>query len=193
MMESSFEQDRFKSISMKSHEEILALLDEIKGFERRFEEFEIQEPRIEQEFIEVEQDGIEEINFLPIENEIEKAGEVKRRKHPFSRVRLRSRSEVQRLRREGVLKTPTVFKVRFNEGGNLVNIDLKRQKPERKPKSEKRFSLSKFRRKGTEKQEASEVKSGESRFSKLKGGLSKLGKLRGAIPSKSKKEEKSED
>ena len=43
------------SPEIKKHEDILAIIEEIKQFEQRFPEFEIEESEVEEELIEIEQ------------------------------------------------------------------------------------------------------------------------------------------
>ena len=89
-----------------------------------------------------------------------------------------------------VEKPSATFRIRFDESGNLVNLDIKKPEPKVKvEKDKKKFSLKKIlpgkksKDKGDE--EASKEKS--SIGSKLKGSFGKIGKLKNVIPNKSKK------
>jgi len=203
MDELDSEQDNSISFA-KTHEEILEMVEEIKKFERKFighdfEETEVEFIAVEDdvvEFIEVEEDKLEEFEPIPIEQETKKPGLKERLK--LNRI-FKIKPKVQKEEVEAKPIRAATFKIRFNEGGELVNIDIKKPKP--KPESKKRFDFKKLRirRKGktekTEKEieEESETEEKKSKFSKLKGGLSKIGKLKKAIPRRGKKKEETEE
>ena len=142
--------DQETSSVTKTHEEILAMFEEIRQLEARFPAYEIEEQEVEEELIEV---AHEEEPVVIEEPEI--------KKEPTS---------------------PTVFRLRYNEEGNLENIDLRKPKP---PK-EIHINLSKLRNK----EKKSEVKEKKPKSSRLRGGLSKLKRV---IPSKSEEEEETEE
>ncbi|RLF92592.1 hypothetical protein DRN50_08675 [Thermococci archaeon] len=191
------------SSDVKTHEEILELLDEVKRFEKEFEDFEVA-PRSEveekEEFIEVEHETttIDTVKPIPLKTREKKAKHKKRFRHPIFRIKFRTRAEVKKLREE---KKAATFRIRFDEEGKLVNLDIKKPKPSKeKPKKlslKKLFVLKKLIKRGKGETEETETKSkpeGEgSKFSKLKGGLSKLSKLKGIVPGRSRKEKKSEE
>jgi len=191
------------SSNIKTHEEILELLDEVKRFEKEFEDFEVA-PRSEveekEEFIEVEHETttVDTVKLIPLKTKEKKAKYKKRFRHPIFRIKFRTRSEVKKLREE---KKAATFRIRFDEEGKLVNLDVKKPKPSKeKPKKlslKKLFVLKKLIKRGKGETEETETKSepeGEgSKFSKLKGGLGKLGKLKGIIPGRLKKEKETEE
>jgi len=150
----------------RSHEEILELIDVIKDLEDSFEEFELEKPEKEnEELIEVEPD---EIKPIPIKTD-EEIKPKKQKKHESKPV------------------VHTSFKVRFDESGELVNLDLR--KPKKEPETKKKISLKKLG-KGKKKEKTENTESEEkSKKSKLKGGLGKIGKLKRVIPSRGKKTE----
>lgn len=200
MSESNLEQDVTSSV--KTHEEILEMIEEIKEFEKKFREYDLEETEVEEELIEVEQnivdfievdkDESDQIEPIAFESEAKKSGFIERLiKSKIFRIRVRSRSEAQKARLEAKAAT---FKLRLNEEGKLVNIDLKKPKSS-KPKSKKRFNLKKIvtKRRGKTKETEVETTEKMSKISKLKGGFSKISKLKRAIPHKGKMEKKSEE
>jgi len=199
MDELDSEQDNTISFA-KTHEEILEMIEEIKKLEKKFIGYDFEETEVEfiavdedvVEFIEVEEDKLEQFESTPIEQETKKPGLKEKLK--ISRI-FKARPKVQKEDAEEKPITAATFKIRFNEAGELVNIDLK--KPKSRPESKKRFDLKKImiRRKGkTEKKEKAEETEKEaettekkSKISKLRGGLGKIGMLKKAIPHRRKK------
>jgi len=176
---------------IKTHEEILTIIEEIKKFERQFGEYDITEP-VEDELIEFEPAIEEYPEWEPVEPEEE-----------IQKPRLTTKNDKKRKSHavlEGTTKQPenvvvnlsqsNVFKLRFDKNGNLVNLDFR--KPKAKPKSASKTPghLKKSGHKAKEQTEE-KTKEGEeaSKFSKLKTGIGKLGKIKGVLPSRGKKEE----
>lgn len=204
MDELDSEQDNTISFA-KTHEEILEMIEEIKKFEKKFighnfEETEVEFIPVDEdvvEFIEVEEDKLEQFEPIPIEQETKKPGLKEKLK--ISKI-FKARPKVQKEEVEAKPITAATFKIRFNEAGELVNIDLRKPKP--KPESKKRFDLKKLKikRKGkTEKIEKAKETEKEavttekkSKISKLKGGLGKIGMLKKAIPHRRKESETGE-
>ena len=214
MYELDFEQEENYSVT-KSHEEILRLIEEIKAFEEEFPEYYIVEKTEEElidvekdgehfsefghgimEFIEVDPDVVEfvevgaEFDSVPFEQETEKPGlKDSITKSKFFKIKVRGSTDVKKARLE---RKAATFKLRFDEKGKLVNIDLKKPKPsEPKSESKKRFKLPIPKRKGKEKE--GETKTTEKKSKGLKGKLGKISKLKVAIPGKRKKETKREE
>lgn len=175
---------------VKKHEEILEMIEEIKIFEKKFirhdfEETELEFIEVEEdvlEFIEVEEDKLEQFETTPMKK-------VKK-KLKNDRI-LNASSEVQK---EKIQANPTMaatFKIRFDDTGELVNIDFKKSKP--KPESNRLLKFSKFRINKNGINEKTETEIGnskkKSKFLKLKVGLGKIGKLKKAIPTREKKED----
>jgi len=182
MRETDFQQDDLGLV--KSHEEILQLIDEIKEIENNFDEIEVGEPLL-QEWKTV---ASEEAKPIPIKSEVEESKEKKRSRF---RLRKRSRLEVKRIERE---KRYATFKFRFDDDGNLVNLDFRKPKP--KPeKAKEKFKIpiiNKFIRKGKEKAEPTEETPNEEKKGiggKIKGALGGIGKIKNAIPGRKKKTE----
>lgn len=204
MGESNSEQESTSSITL-THEEILEFIEEIKEFEKKFQEHGLKESEGEVEFIEiekdivefaeVEQDSSEQIEFIPVVGETKKPELKKSLKN--SQIS-KPRYEVQKEKIEEKAIDHATFKIRFNEEGELVNIDLKKHKP--KPESKKSFDLKKLKklrvkRKGKTEKTGAETETIEkkSKISKLKGGLSQIGKLKRVIPYRGIKSEKTEE
>lgn len=212
MYKLDFEKDENYSVT-KSHEEILRLIEEIKAFEEKYPEYYLlDKPETEEELIDVEKDGehfsevdlatmefveidpdvvefIEvetEFESVPFEQEIKKPGLRNNiTKSKLFKIRARSSTDVKKARLEQKAAT---FKLRFDEKGKLINMDLKEpKKSEPKPESKKRFKIPIPKRKGKE----GETK--EKKSKGLKGKLGKIGNLKKVIPSKGKKEKKREE
>lgn len=197
MEESDFKQD-ISIYVPKTHEEILKMLDEIKDFEKKYQEYDLKKIEEVEEFIEVERDLVEfidvekdtlkQIEPVPLKPDIIKPIlKNKIRKRKKYRVRIRRRPEIKKEKPVAKVITPATFKIRFNEGGELVNIDLRKSKL--KPKSRKHLRIRKSKIKNEEKIENEGKK---SKRLKLKGGLGKISYLKKAIPHRSKKEEETE-
>lgn len=78
--------------------------------------------------------------------------------------------------------SPTVFRLRYNEEGNLENIDMRKPKPHK----EIHINLSKLRSKEKEPKVKEEI----PKTSRFRGGLSKLKRI---IPSRNEEEEETEE
>ena len=152
-------------IYIKTHEEILKIIEEIKEFENKYQEYDLSEIQSGEDFIEVDNELEEFVEAIPLNKE-----------EPRKRVIFKRQKVKEKVQKE--IK-PTIFHLRLNDDGKLENIDIK--KPQAKKKG--RF---KFRRKKTEEGEIKEKKDKISKVSKFKGGFSKLKK---AIPSRKKKSE----
>jgi hypothetical protein len=164
------------SEQIKSHSEILDLIDEIKSFETDFVEFELYVPEPKEEIVEVKKDITSEIESQIAEEKF--SYEIRRAKKKVEKKPIPS----------------ATFKIRFNEKGELVNVDLKKPKP-KETKEKKKFSVKSLipRKKGKGETDTETPEEQTSKGSKLKGGLGKLGKLKNIIPSKSKKSDKTEE
>ena len=187
MRETDFQQDQIEPV--KTHEEILQLIEEIKEIERSFDEIEIEEPLIQEWETLKPETTQEEVKIIPIKSEIE---EGKKKKHALFRIKRRSRSEVKRIKRE---KQYATFKLRFDEQGNLVNLDFRKSKP-KSEKTKSKFklpiNLKKLIRKGKGESETTEESpAGEKKGigGKLKNVLGMVSKLKNAIPGRGKKTE----
>ena len=181
MRETDFQQDDLGLV--KSHEEILQLIDEIKEIENNFDEIGVGEPLLQ----EWETVAPEEAKPIPIKSEIEESKEKKRSRF---RLKKRSRLEVKRRERE---KHYATFKFRFDDDGNLANLDFRKPKP--KPEKTKgKFKIpiiNKFIRKGKKEAEITEEAPSEKKgiAGKIKGALGGIGKIKNAIPGRKKKTE----
>lgn len=159
---------------IKSHDEILDLVDNIKRFEEGFAEFELETvEEVKEELIEVDYKSLEPQQGLPEPEIVDKPKKLKFLKKKVKPI---------------VEKPSATFRIRFNESGNLVNLDFKKPVPKPK-KDKKKLSLKKILpgRKSKDKVESDSTKEKSSKVSKLKGGLGKIGKIKNVIPNKSKK------
>ena len=177
----------------KTREEILAMFEEIKTFEKKFCSHEIIDNN-EEEFIEFEPVFLEVFEPEPPEPEFDTVAISEKEK----KIKIKEKS--------AKVKTvdPTTFKIRFDGNGQLVNLELK--KPKLKAKKESKLNsklgskLKKVRRRKKDKTEASDTKIEEtSKASKLKSGIGKIGKiknigkLKNVIPRRGKKKETVEE
>ncbi len=152
-------------IYIKTHEEILKIIEEIKEFENKFQEYDLSETQSEEELIEVDDQLVEFVEVIPIKKE-----------EPRKRVISKRQKVKENIQKE--IK-PTIFHLRLNKDGKLENIDIK------KPPAKKKSGF-KLRRKKKEKGETKEKNDKKTKLSKFKGGFNKLKK---AIPSRKKKTE----
>lgn len=174
-----------KEDSIKEHDEIIQMIDEIRGFEDIHIDF---EPEIKKERIEI----------FEIENDISEENKVdidKKDKQNFlKKIKFNIHPDRETIKKE--LK-PNVFNIGFNDNGELVNLDLKKKKVIEK--TDKKLSLDKFKNLIKRNKNKSDVPTSESdnekgsKFSKIKDKLGKIGKLKKIIPSRSKNEEKAQD
>lgn len=186
---------------ISTHENILELLEEIKGYEKLYPEYTVIEPEIDIESITTsssdENDVIEKGSELIADIEREKKTERSRRRIKAIRIKRRKSKPDETITDGNVLEkqiTPTTFNVGFDSEGNLVNLDVR--KPKIKPKSESRFKklggLKRLRRGKKSENAGSASSEKSSKTSKLKGKIGKIGKLKNAIPHRGKNKEKGE-
>lgn len=175
------------SSPVKTHEEILELIEEIKEFENRFPDFdrggkwETIEPEI----------TVTEQKPIPIKTE---EYEKKSRKHIFFRIKRRSKSEVPKLKRE---RKATTIKLRIGEEGKLVNTDIRKTKPKKAKEDKPKFNIRKIlsRKKEETSETLREQKSEEDKrisLSKIKNIFGGIGKLKNVIPGRKSKTEEPE-
>jgi len=163
-----------KEDSVKSHQEIVHMIDEIRDFEDIKINMESQKEK--KEVYEVKQK--EFIDEIEVKNKDEKVSFLKK-----NRFFNETNKEIN----------PAIFNIGFDKQGNLVNLDFKEQKPPEKENS--KLNIDKFkkilkRKKGDKKESNDkEDKSEGKKVSKIKGKLGGIGKLKKIIPKKSKKEE----
>jgi len=155
-----------------THEEILELIEEIKELEKKYPGNNTEEPELK-EFIEIEQEiPSEQVEFISVEEEPEKPGLIQGfKKSQILKNKPKLKSEVPK---KDI--TPATFKIRVNDEGKLVNIDLKKSKVKseaKKPINLKKFNIFKKKTKNKEK---------KSMVSRMKGGLRSVGKLKRVIP-----------
>lgn len=162
------------NFNIKSHKEILELIDEIKEYEYLIPDYEIIQPeKIEEEIIEVDYNESSELNPLPIKKES--------RKNFFRKKILSNGDKIK----------PATFKFRYDENGELVSSDFINYKFKTKNQKNKKFILNKLKslRKSRKENKSEGKKEKNSKKSKLKKGLGRIGKLKRVIPNKDKKSE----
>jgi hypothetical protein len=177
MGESDLEKNDKISVT-KSHKEILELIEKLKEIER---EFGVNE--FENEFVEVKEDVVEFLEIEPVlkEEEVElKDFEEPIKKGRKIKVKYKTRHEVKKLKEK---REAATFRIRFDNEGDLVNIDLHKVKPKFKNKKEK--VKTKKKNKQIEKSNEKEPKS-----SRFRRGLSVLKR---SIPQKEEKTEEEYD
>lgn len=177
--------------SVKTHAEIVELINELKNLEERYGEFVIEDVEVSEEseeLIEVEHSELEQPEQIGAKAEIKRPGLTKKlKKYKVFRIKVRNKSDIK------PVKSAT-FKIRFDNSGNLVNTDFRKIEPKEPSKLKTKIvgKLPSLKRKGEKgKSESKEVQEKKSKVSKLKGGLGKISKLKNVIPSRGKKEKKS--
>ena len=174
MGESELEEDN-ENIIIKTHKEILELIEEIKEIEKEYDFTDI-----EPEFIEVPEDPVE---FLEVDSEEFK--EVEETSKRRFKIKYRTRAEVRKLKEERKKFDPATFRIRFDDKGDLVNIDVKKTIPKQKQK--KIESDQKENLESEELEEIEEEEEKSSRFGKI------LSVLRRSIPEKEELPEEEEE
>ena len=186
----------------KTHAEILEILEDIKEYEKKFQDIDLELFTPDNELIEVEDQlefidlESEEQNFIEIDNEkldefgLDPKSLIKSTKKTKKRIRFRSfKSKKNKIEEKKELISPTTFKLRLNKDGKLVNIDLKESSDKTKTPSFLKKIIPIKGKKGKEKGSSEK----ESKGSKIKGVFGKIGKLKKAIPNKKKKAKEPEE
>jgi len=204
MNQFSLEEDSEISVT-KTHAEIIEMIEEIKKYENKFQKFDLEiiesdkelidlEPEILEftevendivHFVEIDKDKLEQFGLVQPDQRKQKKKVKKRIKFRFLNPKKKDENKIGEVR----VINPTIFKLRINKEGKLINTELKA--PKIPPKSKKGKFLKKISiKKG--KKSKTETSEEKQKTSKIKEGLRKLGRLKKAIPTKSKKENKSE-
>ena len=177
-MDSTLEDKQIFPNQVKTHADIMKMLDEVKDFEKKIPEYEIEE---EVEFVEIEtikpqQDMIPEQNFSEIKKD-ESLPEFKEIEKPVSKglkkIKIKAHQKSFKQKTKKKPPKPATFRLGFNEKGELINLDLRKIK-------KKSFSDSKIYslfRKITGKKTSSD-QSGKKGISKLKGVLGKIPRVK---------------
>jgi len=186
------------SSPVKTHEEILSMIKELKELEERYSAFEIIEIVEEgEELIEVDYGELTEPAIPVTPEEIKKPGfGNKFKKIKIFRIKVSSKSE--RLAKKA--EKSATFKIRFDETGNLVNLDFRKPVPKEPSKLKSKIvgKIPKLKKRGSKKGDKSgdrekgkKDRKKKSKGSKVKGGFGKIGKLKKVIPGKKPKKNKS--
>ncbi|KYK23871.1 hypothetical protein AYK24_06955 [Thermoplasmatales archaeon SG8-52-4] len=148
--------------TVKSHDEILELLKEIKKIEEVYNPtgFKPEPENIDQDlmrFIDLDQNFVDFVDLEPeITKDIKPVEEVKveenqliNNKKPRFKIKFRSWLEAKKWRKQKDIENkkldPATFRIRFDKEGNLENIDFKKiktkpKKPGKKTKEKKEKS-----------------------------------------------------
>ena len=180
-------------IVTKTHAEILEIIEEIKDFENKFSDFDTEFITSDEDLIDVDLDIFDDeiIRFVEVDKfKLEEFGLD--RSEPFmnkKRSKKRIRIRYGKNKEIDKIKTihPTIFRLRFNREGKLINPDLIKKKPEIKSKKSSILNKIKIKKGKKQKEETTEDK---SKFSKFKSGF---GKLKKAIPDIRRKKEEPEE
>lgn len=185
-------QQRSKT-TVKTHEEIIAIMRELKAYEEKYKEYELSEitvpEKIEEVLVEFEPVGPEFLDVESSKSSMKDKFAHRKNKKTMRELEKSVESEANETKLKQSKAKPmqdTIFKLRFDETGNLEMLGVKKHpvkqtKPE--TKGVKKLSL---RRKNKTESAPNEEK---SRLSKLKGGA---GKIKNIIPRRKKKEETKE-
>jgi len=159
--------------SIKSHKEIIQLIDEIRNLEEEDINYEIDLEKKEDRPIEIEK------KFPLEDNDFTDEGP----KNNFFN-RLKSYSTLNKI--DDTPINPTTFNIGFDKDGDLVNLNLKRKKKIKKEKSH--FKIKNLIKRNKDKKESNDKK-----VSGLKSKLAVIGKLKNIIPSRSSSKEEKEE
>ena len=159
--------------SIKSHKEIIQLIDEIRDLEEEDINYEIDLEKKEDRRIEVEKRHIIEDNYFTDED----------KKNNFFN-RFKDHSTLNKLEDKPI--NPTTFNIGFDQKGDLVNLNLKKKKKIKKEKSH--FKIKNLIKRNKDKKESK-----DNNVSGLKSKLAFIGKLKNIIPSRSSSKEEKEE
>ena len=180
---------------IKTHKEITEMINDLKDFEKDFGEFEIIEINKVEDLIEVD---IAERDIIQSKFEKKDLEHPKKKLNKFN-IKIRKKSDDLSISKS---KKTATFKIRFDESGNLINMDIRKPPPKKQlniknkiigklPKLKK----TSLRKKGKKSKDDGELKDNKLPKKGFKGKLGKIGNLKKAIPGKgkSKKNKKSKD
>jgi hypothetical protein len=169
--------------SVKSHSEIIHMVDEIRKFELDEENLEIEEEK------ETNKTDIIEVEHKIIEHETETIDETEKNKFfdQLRNIHFTTHPEGEKEKVEKMI-IPATFDVGFNKNGELVNLDFK--KKIKKEKSSFNIKNLIKRKKGKDtSEEKTDEKEDSSRFGKIKSKFGAISKITKIIPKRSKSQE----
>lgn len=164
---------------VKTHEEILILIEEIKAYEQQVTHGIFPKPS---------QSTVDDLVELPtIEEEFPEWKCIESDTEPRDSPSLLdtkgdASSALKRQRPNSVVKS-SIFHLRFDEDGNLINVDLRTSGESPKGNTAKNTLLPKLHQKKETKEEAEES---PSKTSMVKTGLGSIGKFKKLIPRRKK-------
>jgi len=167
----TFERDQ----SIKNHNEIIQMIDEIREFEDLDINLETDENKKNNEIIEIENKTIDyDSNLLDEENKnkfFDKLKNVHFTSHPNEKDQIEK------------FVIPNTFNIGFNKTGELVNLDLKKKKNIEKKKHS--FSIKNLIKRDKKRENNEESDEDDtSKIGKLKAKLNFLSKIKKVLPGK---------
>jgi len=159
--------------SIKSHKEIIQLIDEIRDFEDEDVNYEIDLEKKEDRPIEVEKKQTLEDNDLINED---------LKNNFFNRVK--NHSTLTKI--DDTPIKPTTFNIGFDKNGDLVNLNLKKKNKIKREKGH--FKIKNLLKRNKDKRDNNDKQASDS-----KSKLAFFGKLKNIIPSRSSKKEEKEE
>ncbi len=161
-----------KKSSVKSHEELIEIIDELKEFENIEIDENFNKKQKTNEIIEIDKNEVSD-NLIIDDSD--------KRKDFFKNISIFSNKEKNIDEKSVKEINPSTFKIGFNDNGELVNLDFRIKKQVENKESNKK------------KNKSDDEKSNKSKFSKIKNKFSNIGKLKKIIPTRNKKEKKPEE
>lgn len=196
----------FNTADIPSHEHIEELIEDIKTFEKKYPLYDVKQPekvKSEEFELEIEKTVDSDVDLLSkteVTGKIKKFFKTKKRnisekktgdlhnKSLFPKISIKRKKETtqtEKTEKKGKVVKPNVFRIGYNDSGELVNLDLKKKEFTEKSKGKKNFFKKLFKFKKGEEQKSEEAE--DEKTSKIKNVLGKIGKLKNAIPFKRNK------
>ncbi len=197
----------FNSADIPSHEQVNQLIEEIKNFEEKYPLFDVKPVKKEKKQL----NRLEEPSEVPVikpednvSNKFKNIFKKVKKNKSYKTIDIQKKKDNKKLlpnfslkQKKGTIQkkisvkkkvkskpvNPNIFRIGFDDKGNLVNLDLKK-KDEIKKKPSKLNFLNKIFKKENSSEENS---SNAGKFGKIKSVFGKVGKLKNAIPFKRNK------
>ncbi len=183
--------------NIKSHDDIIQKINEIKTFEEKYPYFDINELPQEnlQQENKIEDDFNEKNHQNKIFNKLKVFNKIKFKKSEKDNSNVKefkkpkkieeATKEIKEKKAEERDVNPTVFNIGYDKDGDLVNLDLKKIKAKDKGGKANTGFLNKILKRGKSEEGNKEEKG--NIVSKIKNSFGKIGKIKNAIPLKGKK------
>lgn len=198
----------FNTADITSHKQINQLIEDIKKFEEKYPLFDVKPVKKEKKTQVNELEKPPSVPIIDPENNISKnfknIFKRKKKDKSFNKFENQSRKDNKKLLPNLTLKQkkspkhrkisvkkeikskpvkPNIFRIGFNNEGQLVNLDLKKKKEVKEKPSKLNFLKKIFKREKS----SEENSSNDGKLGKLKSVFGKVGKLKNAIPFKRNK------